>query len=201
MSTPRRSPLRERGRVRYEQILEVANDVFGKIGYEAATTNAIAARGRFPVGSIYHFFPDKAAIYLALAERTAKRVGELMDQELDMSLVTLPIEKAVGKIIGPLFELYASDQGFRRCMQSGSILPEQVKVYERFMNQITTKLSPLLQFRFGIDEKRADFVSRVSITIVTTLLGIEESFASLSQVKNEIIRVITAYLSSYLDPS
>ncbi|MFN0062046.1 MAG: TetR/AcrR family transcriptional regulator [Myxococcaceae bacterium] len=199
LGTLRRTPLRERGHRRYEQILEVANQVFREIGYEAATTNAIAARGRFPVGSIYHFFPDKAAIYLALAERTAKRVADLLDRELDMSLIPLPIEEAVAKIIGPLFELYASDSGFRLCMKNGSILPEQVNVYERLMNQITVRLSPLLQLKLEVDERRADFVSRILITVVTSLMGIDANHSSLPQLRGEIIRVVSAYLSYPLE--
>jgi AcrR family transcriptional regulator len=51
-------------------------------GYSATTTNAIAARAQVPIGSLYQFFPDKAAILKALAIQH----GEQLHQHLAISL-------------------------------------------------------------------------------------------------------------------
>ena len=52
-----------------EHLLDVAEAVFEEVGYDAATTNLIAARAEVPVGTLYRWFPDKAALAEALTDR------------------------------------------------------------------------------------------------------------------------------------
>ncbi|WP_324013089.1 TetR/AcrR family transcriptional regulator [Microbacterium sp. JZ37] len=66
-----------RGRARMEQILQAAAAVFGEVGYEAATTNAIAARAGISPGSLYQFFANKDEVGRALAETYAERLATL----------------------------------------------------------------------------------------------------------------------------
>ena len=73
-SRPSRAPVQKRGQQRVDAILDAAEVVFGEMGVEAATTNAIAERAGASVGSLYHFFPNKDAILQALAERYAESV-------------------------------------------------------------------------------------------------------------------------------
>jgi AcrR family transcriptional regulator len=61
---PRRRQVR--GQQRMELVLDVAAQVFAEVGFEAATTNAIAARAGMSPGSPYQFFPNKDAIAKAL---------------------------------------------------------------------------------------------------------------------------------------
>jgi len=49
-------------------ILEAAAQVFEKHGYAAATTNRIAERAGVSIGSLYQYFADKDAVFLAVAE-------------------------------------------------------------------------------------------------------------------------------------
>lgn len=69
----RRAPLQARGRRRVDLLLDAAADVVAEVGVEAATTNAIAARAKTSVGSLYQFFPDKHALIWALAQRFISR--------------------------------------------------------------------------------------------------------------------------------
>lgn len=63
---PRRIPCQERGARRVAELLEAAEGVIAQSGYEAATMCAIAERAGASIGSLYQFFPNKAAITLAL---------------------------------------------------------------------------------------------------------------------------------------
>jgi AcrR family transcriptional regulator len=56
-----------RGQRRIDQLLDVAARVFAEVGFEAATTNGIAARAGVSPGSLYQFFPNKDAMAEALA--------------------------------------------------------------------------------------------------------------------------------------
>ncbi|WP_062350354.1 TetR/AcrR family transcriptional regulator [Herbidospora yilanensis] len=58
-----------RGERRMAEILDAAADAFAELGYEKASTNAIAARAGISPGSLYQFFPSKEAVARALADR------------------------------------------------------------------------------------------------------------------------------------
>src|SRR5581483_4705893 len=63
----RKTPTQARSQARVQKILEAAAEVGAEVGYDAATTNAIAARAETSIGSLYQFFPNKAALMHALA--------------------------------------------------------------------------------------------------------------------------------------
>ena len=65
----RRKPQQARSQERVDRILHVAEQMFIETGYQDTTTRAIASRAEIPVGSLYQFFPDKAAILKALAAK------------------------------------------------------------------------------------------------------------------------------------
>jgi AcrR family transcriptional regulator len=74
--SPRR---RERGRRRIESILDTAEQVIADVGYDAATTNLIAARAGISPGSLYQFFANKPAITEALAQRYVNHLAATLD--------------------------------------------------------------------------------------------------------------------------
>lgn len=117
-----RIPKRARGKERVAKLLQAATAVFAKKGYEAATMTEIAARAGAPIGSLYQFFPDKAALadtlvqnYIALLaadlQALQARVNQLDTQTLVGSLFGLlrahPQERAAAQ---PLAEARMSEQ-------------------------------------------------------------------------------------------
>src|SRR5207245_6697690 len=59
----------ERGVRRAEAVLDAAEQVFAEVGYDQATTAAVASRAGISPGSRYQFFPNKQAIAQALGLR------------------------------------------------------------------------------------------------------------------------------------
>ncbi|MBR8740165.1 TetR/AcrR family transcriptional regulator [Nocardiopsis sp. MG754419] len=80
IDTPRKTPRQQRSRHTVEVLLEAAAQVFEREGYDA-TTNRIAERAGYSIGTLYQYFPNKRALLYALAERhvraTGARFGEL----------------------------------------------------------------------------------------------------------------------------
>src|SRR5260370_2991963 len=62
----RRPPQQERSERTLAAILDVASSLFAEVGFEATTMTAIAARSNTSIGGLYHYFPDKNSIVLAL---------------------------------------------------------------------------------------------------------------------------------------
>jgi AcrR family transcriptional regulator len=65
----RRPPQQERSERTLATILDVAGNLFAEVGYEATTMTAIAARSNASIGGLYHYFPDKNSIVLALVQQ------------------------------------------------------------------------------------------------------------------------------------
>ncbi|WP_204337509.1 TetR/AcrR family transcriptional regulator, partial [Klebsiella pneumoniae] len=62
-------PVQKRSRERFERILQCAAAVMAEKGGEAFRMSDIVERTGIPFGSLYQYFPDKAAIIGTLAER------------------------------------------------------------------------------------------------------------------------------------
>lgn len=68
---PKREPRQERGQRRVEEILDATEALILEVGATACSVQELAKRSGASVGSIYHFFPTKEAIFDALRERYA----------------------------------------------------------------------------------------------------------------------------------
>lgn len=103
----RRQPKQQRGKERVEKILNAAAVVFDEVGYEAATTHLIAAQAGTAIGSLYQFFPDKAAIFKAMELRHAERVKVFWEQVDIPGIVKLPLRTMIHELaraVAALFE-------------------------------------------------------------------------------------------------
>jgi AcrR family transcriptional regulator len=120
-----RTPKRARGKERVAKLLQAATAVFAEKGYEAATMTEIAARAGAPIGSLYQFFPVKAALadtlvqnYVALLtadlQALEERANRIDTQTLVESLFGLlrahPQERAA---VLPLAEARMSERDRR----------------------------------------------------------------------------------------
>jgi AcrR family transcriptional regulator len=66
---PRRTPAQQRSRERLDRILAVARDLIAAKGSDQVKMSEIAEHAGISIGSLYQYFPEKAAIIRALAER------------------------------------------------------------------------------------------------------------------------------------
>jgi len=64
-----RAPVQARSEATVAAIVRASAQVIVRDGFDGTTTNKIAARAGVSVGTLYHYFPDKASIYDALVAR------------------------------------------------------------------------------------------------------------------------------------
>ncbi|MFN8525719.1 MAG: TetR/AcrR family transcriptional regulator [Chloroflexota bacterium] len=76
-SGPEASPALTRRR-----ILDAALAVFGERGYHGAAVDDIATRAEASKGTFYFHFPNKQAIFMALADDAARRVAEAIERSV-----------------------------------------------------------------------------------------------------------------------
>ncbi|WP_460999647.1 TetR/AcrR family transcriptional regulator [Streptomonospora sediminis] len=132
-----------RGQQRIEQILHAAAAVFTEQGYDAATTNAIAARAGVSPGSLYQFFANKDDIARALAEHYAARLTALRGEAFTVDPADVAggadLDDVVDTVLRPLIAFNLAHPGFkalfsRTDMPAGlreAIAPVQQTIHER----------------------------------------------------------------------
>ncbi len=137
--TPRRQ---ERGKKRMSELLRAAGEVFADVGYENATTNAIAAKAGVSPGTLYQFFPNKQAVAEALAIDYAAKNRELHETVFDAHSATtllreITLRELIDRLLDPFLQFRRNAPGFhalftgavvsRELAQRSQVLHEQMK--------------------------------------------------------------------------
>ena len=109
----RKVPSQERSRQTFAMLVEAAAQVLEADGEEAVTTNAVAARGGYSIGTLYQYFPDRDAILVALAEREQRRIAERM-RSLVSKIDGRNSQDLLREFVRALIASFAKRRGARR---------------------------------------------------------------------------------------
>ena len=197
----RRQPQQKRSQERVERILDAAAIVFDEVGFEAATTHAIAARANTAVGSLYQFFPDKLAIFNALELRHIDRVYVIWDKLLRPEVIQLPFADFIHTIriqFQKLFEQPTSKIIFVQFYTSQTIFKNIDNSFTQEMIQLMAKL---LQARNpALSSKRSRLIAEICVHGINTLilLALRSDKAHCQEIFIEIEAILKAYLKDDL---
>lgn len=200
-SRMRRQPKQARSQERVHHILDVAEQLFIELGYEQVTTRAIAARAEVAVGSLYQFFPDKAAIIRALANRYFEQEYRMFVQ-LHAELAEVEIATYIDRMIDA-FEQFANEHpGYRAVL--GPLLDLITVADANVMNEydqlILAGLASFLSQRNPkLDAAQCDLIASIVFKAATELLWLASTRdrAQRSALVAETKTLITAYLQTY----
>ncbi|WP_158746309.1 TetR/AcrR family transcriptional regulator [Acidisphaera sp. L21] len=133
-----RAPQRPKGHQRVAVILAAAATVFQERGFEAATMTEIAARSGTAFGSLYRFFPSKAALadallqqyaqqaldgLAALAEQAAGLTSDgLADALVDFALSLQAMRSFAVAVMGSHYGTLDRRAQFRQAVHDGMVL-------------------------------------------------------------------------------
>ena len=110
-----RIPQQVRSRRTREKILEAALACFEELGYDEATTAAIARRARIAVGTLYGYFADKRDILLEVLDRTLREVADYVIRGLDPELWDgSDSRESMRRLIGAVFHARTVSPGIQR---------------------------------------------------------------------------------------
>ena len=119
-STPenlRKLPTQERAHRTMEAIFQATAHIVEDEGEGALTTNKVARRAGFSIGTLYQYFPGKEAILVAMINRERRRV---MDKLQTMMLQAVQEKRdpqtIVRELIQTLVESFGSGPKHRRAM-------------------------------------------------------------------------------------
>ena len=111
--TARKQPRQQRSKATVDAIIEATARVLVDRGFDGATTNHIAKVAGVSVGSLYQYFPNKAALVLACVERHCTEMLELL-RATAVTLVDAPIEIAVRTYVKAMIDAHTVDPALHR---------------------------------------------------------------------------------------
>jgi AcrR family transcriptional regulator len=111
----RRAPKQRRAVQTVDAVLEAVVRVLKADGVEGVTTNRIAEVAGVSIGSVYQYFPDKRAIFVALHDRHVERIGRVIDATL-VERASSSLEEFVRALIGALVDAHMADPELHEAM-------------------------------------------------------------------------------------
>ena len=197
----RRQPQQKRSQERVERILDAAAIVFNEVGFEAATTHAIAARAETAVGSLYQFFPDKLAVFNALELRHVKRVHVIWDKLLRPEVIQLPFADFIHTMTSQfqkLFEQPTSRIIFVQFFTSPTIFKNIDQNFTAEAIQFTAKLFKTRNYQ--LSDKRCQILAELCVHCFNSLIlvAIRSDQTHRQEIFSEIEILLTAYLKNDL---
>src|ERR1700730_12770073 len=114
---------RARGLQRIASILDAAEVVFARMGYEEATTNHIAAQAEISPGSLYQFFSNKEEIAQALTTRYTEELQRAYDSVFSVEAAALPFSLWMDQIIDTLLAFHVAHPAFHFLLNTPPSMP------------------------------------------------------------------------------
>nr|WP_320190677.1 CerR family C-terminal domain-containing protein [uncultured Desulfobacter sp.] len=150
-----------------ERLLEAAIDVFGRHGFDSATTRMIAKAGNVNIAAIPYYFGGKGGLYQAainhIADHIKNEAGDLFERIDGMTfnqedgpqqareLIQAVLERFINFIVG-------SEQGprFSRIILREQMFPSPAydTIFEGFLKPILHALSTLIMAASGESDPR-----------------------------------------------
>jgi AcrR family transcriptional regulator len=202
-SRMRRQPRQARSQERVGQILDVAEQMFITDGYTTTTTNAIAARAKVPIGSLYQFFPDKGAILQALAIRYMEQLHRRFAQLDSEAPSNLPLSTYVDRLIDVTDRFFTDYPGYHAIfMQVQGTIPELTEIENAADTQLIQNLATSLsQYYSNLQPADYEAIAFVLVKTIGTLLWL--SLSQEPDFRNRLVaetkRFTLNYLHSYLE--
>lgn len=109
----RREPTQRRSRERVERILAVATELIAAQGSDALRMAEVAAKAEISIGSLYQYFPDKAAVIRALAERYNAEGRACIEDGLRDVRDAAGLRDAFGRLIDIYYRLFLAEPVMR----------------------------------------------------------------------------------------
>ena len=195
----RNLPRQARSAARVELLLDVAAEVFEEVGYDAATTNLVAARAGVPVGTLYRWFPDKAALAEALTDRYLSRLVTLYTE----LLTDLPPEERIGDFLHRVMARLVTETRGQRALPallvSAMVPGNRSPAGARMRSGLEGHIRALIELRVpGIPTELRDRTAEVTVTLAQLVIAAaaDEDDDRRDLLTGEYIDVLLAYLEA-----
>lgn len=186
------------GKLRIESLLSAAEQVFGKIGYHAATTNAIAKEANVSAATLYQFFPNKESIAEALALRYADKLAETHRSTQLETLAAADVESLVSRLVDPLINFHKEYPAFRTLLMEApaSSATERKHALTAANNEAVAKL--FMTRNPKLSDEQALLTARACLAIFVGFLPLIAT--SEGGIRQKYIKTLKEVMIRFLEP-
>ncbi|MCJ8169052.1 TetR/AcrR family transcriptional regulator [Atopomonas sediminilitoris] len=112
------SPRQQRAHEKIERILDALAQLLQTEEVAALSVASIARAAGLPAPTLYHYFPDKLSVLMALAERTAQRVDSLAEQALAPLAAQAEPQVDCRQLVQTIYRSYRSEPGYVQVLRA-----------------------------------------------------------------------------------
>lgn len=193
-------PRQSRSQQTVDLILDTAAELFVSVGYENATTNAIAEKAGISIGALYRYFPDKDAVLKALADRYHGQARLLFETLFVGDAKYLPLEILLDRLIDPFLEMYIQYPAYAHILLGADVSAD---IAAASCGMETEMIDGMANFFCmlvpDLDKKRAHLLAMVSKAAVKMLISLVLASDD-EHYQAEIIAEVKQMLLGYLGP-
>jgi len=195
-ASTRREPKQRRSRQTVDAVLDAVPRVLRRHGAEAITTNRVAEAAGVSIGSLYQYFPDKHAIFMALHERHVDGVRHVIERTIT-DCASASLEEFTRELVEGLANVHTQDAELHELVSVA--VPESAGGFKRALHATFEQvISPSKQDRYAADETaRMLFVLPHMVeALVHGVAHQNRAVISRNAAKDEAIRTVLVYLNS-----
>ena len=194
-ASTRREPKQQRSRQTVEAVLEAVQRVLRRHGAEAITTNRVAEAAGVSIGSLYQYFPDKQAIFMALHDRHVDGVRQLMERTMTQCS-SASLEELTSELVERLATVHSEDAELHEIVSAA--VPGGADGFKSALQATFEQvISPTNQDRYTPSEtERMLFVLPHMVEALVHGVAHQKQAISRERAKDEALRTVAVYLKS-----
>jgi AcrR family transcriptional regulator len=190
----RRIPRQARAAETVTAILEAAAQILEAAGLSAFTTNAVAERAGVSIGTLYQYFPDKAALLRLLAERELKITLANVEKAMRDAPEWAP-EERVRAVVRAMINAFGGRQRARKAVV-------QAMLSQGAVGGLSQPVAAFLASHDlpQLSREQAFVVSRSLMGAIRSAVFEEQPFLKSRAFEDECVRLVTVYLVAVTPP-
>ena len=172
---PRRRPIQERSRRKFQALLTSAREVLVEVGFDSFTCEEVASRAGVPIGTLYQFFANKYVLVCELDRQDAHGVIEEIER-FAQKIPALDWPELLNDFLDHLADLWLRDPSRRAVWLATQATPATratAAVNEReIARMIASVLAPLMP---ATERERRAFMAEALVHVAYSMLNFSVS--------------------------
>ncbi|WP_220454096.1 TetR/AcrR family transcriptional regulator [Nocardioides immobilis] len=195
----RKQPRQARSRQMVERIVAAGREVLVEDGYDAFSTNRVAAAAGISPGSLYQYFPDKTAILDVVVDRYTEQTSERVAAALSDRLGGVGLE-VVRDIVDALLSALEADRALLRVVSQELPLarsgPRRAAIERRIGELASTYLLARPEHSRRPTPAVSTWVTVLAIENLAVRWVLDQPPITRDQILDEIVALVGGYLLS-----
>jgi AcrR family transcriptional regulator len=195
----RRRPKQRRAHETVDAMLAAVVRILKREGFRAVTTNRIAEVAGVSIGSVYQYFPDKQAIFVALHQRHLDQIDRMVESKL-IEHAASPLDALIEAMVEGMIDAHTADPELYQLLATE--VPHRaegtrdfaVRLHGAFRLALASRAHELKKGR-NLD-KLVFVVTHMVESLSHGALFRRPPGLSLRAAKAEVVRAVLAYLHS-----